>query len=267
MIGAPASLVLDLRLADGAGGGLHTRHVHAWFFAALRKVDEACASALHEGGRHKPFTLWGGRELPGRGPLVEHPGREWLRITVLDHKLAPLVECMLRAAQTVRLGESTYHIAACAAVAAEHPWAGVSSYDVLWAGREPPDRVRLSFLTPTAFAGRPAPTLFPVPRLVFTYLARAWNAHSGRTIAPDILEELLDRLREVGHGIRTAGPVSFGRYFLNGFVGECDYEVGASAREEIRHTLGVLTRFAFFSGVGLKTTMGMGQVVGEPGPF
>ncbi|MBI3490961.1 MAG: CRISPR system precrRNA processing endoribonuclease RAMP protein Cas6 [Acidobacteria bacterium] len=51
---------------------------------------------------------------------------------------------------------------------------------------------------------------------------------------------------------------------MRGFIGTCEYSVGPRAPEDVSRALHLLADFAFFCGVGLKTTMGMGQVLGEP---
>lgn len=107
--------------------------------------------------------------------------------------------------------------------------------------------------------------MFPIARLVFASLARSWNAHSGRPLPPAVEQELLAAVHEQAHAVATVtSPVVLGRYFVNGFVGNCKYGLGGRSSQEARRALNLLARYAFFSGVGLKRTMGMGQVIGEP---
>ncbi|MDP2662237.1 MAG: CRISPR system precrRNA processing endoribonuclease RAMP protein Cas6, partial [Dehalococcoidia bacterium] len=51
---------------------------------------------------------------------------------------------------------------------------------------------------------------------------------------------------------------SFGDYSETGFFGHAVYEC-PSASDEERRLINTLADFAFFAGVGAKTTMGMGQ--------
>jgi CRISPR-associated endoribonuclease Cas6 len=55
-------------------------------------------------------------------------------------------------------------------------------------------------------------------------------------------------------------PVRFSTHRLRGFVGECTYTANAND-ERARRVLHLLADFAFFAGVGMKRTMGMGQVI------
>ncbi|GFP33975.1 hypothetical protein HKBW3S42_02315 [Candidatus Hakubella thermalkaliphila] len=54
-------------------------------------------------------------------------------------------------------------------------------------------------------------------------------------------------------------PSQRGIYSLIGFQGKCKYTVLSNQNEMTRY-LNILADFAFFAGLGQKTTMGMGQV-------
>jgi CRISPR/Cas system CMR-associated protein Cmr1 (group 7 of RAMP superfamily) len=73
----------------------------------------------------------------------------------------------------------------------------------------------------------------------------------------------LATLREIDQNIRTSDRIPFGNHFRVGFLGRCDYALPPDASVDALRALRLLTAYAFFSGVGVKTTMGMGQVVGE----
>ncbi len=267
---APASILMELRRTAGPEVEIQGQEVHGWFFRTLQRLEPKTAAALHATGRRKPFTLWAGPPFcttpDGVFAAGDDPDACWLRVTVLDPAVAPLVDRALRLDREIRFGTTIFRILSATADAAAHPWAALASYDALsrdTAG-SPPVRVRLRFLTPTAFSGDAAPTLFPVARLVFTSLARSWNAHSGRPLPAAVEQDLLSRVHEQAHAVATPPPTVLGRYFVNGFVGDCEYGLGGNASIEARRALNLLTRYAFFCGVGLKRTMGMGQVIGEP---
>lgn len=244
--------------------------MHGWFFRTLQRIDAPRAAELHATGRRKPFTLWAGppfRVAPdGVFAVDDDPDACWLRVTVLDPTVSPLVERVLSLDREIRFGTTIFRVASATADAASHPMADCSSYGAVLSetSRHASGRVRFRFLTPTAFAGDAGPTLFPIARLVFTSLARSWKEHSGLPLAGEV--ELLERVHEQAHAVATPPPTVLGRYFINGFVGDCEYGLGRKTSIEARRALHLLTRYAFFSGVGLKTTMGMGQVIGEDVP-
>ena len=53
---------------------------------------------------------------------------------------------------------------------------------------------------------------------------------------------------------------NFGEYGQTGFVGNCEFRLHYDLPAPLRQHLQLLAAFALFSGVGLKTAMGMGQV-------
>jgi CRISPR-associated endoribonuclease Cas6 len=65
-------------------------------------------------------------------------------------------------------------------------------------------------------------------------------------------------IRVSGYRLKT-GLLDFGTYRELGFQGDVSYEIDARAPDELVKTIQALGDFAFFSGVGAKTTMGMGQ--------
>ena len=147
----------------------------------------------------------------------------------------------------------------------EHPWSRTSTFEELrarWRQGDVPGRVRLLFLSPTAFAGRDASTLFPLPALVFGSLVRRWNQHAPEPFAPSVRDSLLGTIREEAHELHTF-PIEFGTHRLKGFVGVCEYSAHQGAPAEVSRVVQTLADFAFYSGVGLTTTMGMGQVICE----
>lgn len=269
--GLAAVLVELAPLGDTRAEDIAGHHVHGWFFESLQGLDAARATDLHQAHRRKPFTLWAGRRFaldPGGITCDPTDRRVWLRITLLDPLLLPLVHRLLASRADVSFGGSVFRVSNIIADGRAHPWTAVSSYAELWSnsmtGPNPSGHVLFRFLTPTAFAGTEATVLFPLPHLVFTNLLRRWNAHSGHALEMRVQELLLRLVREEAHEIRSTPPQQFGRYFVRGFIGTCEYSVGPRAPDDVSRALRLLADFAFFSGVGLKTTMGMGQVLGEP---
>lgn len=114
--------------------------------------------------------------------------------------------------------------------------------------------------------------LLPLPQFVFLWLARRW-----RELAPSELIEVIQReqieryIAEDGmviddHMLQTH-RVQFNRHPQRGFLGTCTYRLrgpdtfdGLSSQLTIRQQLVLLSWLAFYTGVGYKTAMGMGQV-------
>jgi CRISPR-associated endoribonuclease Cas6 len=103
--------------------------------------------------------------------------------------------------------------------------------------------------------------VLPLPETVFGSLARSWNALAPAAFQMDrgALREYLDEhvvIKRIDD-LRTR-VLRHRRAFHVGFLGRVTY--GLMAEDEaVRAQLGALADFALYAGVGMKTTMGMGQ--------
>jgi CRISPR-associated endoribonuclease Cas6 len=266
-----ASLIFDLE-PDGPVEFIGD-HLHGWFIGLVKARDAALANRLHAPVRGKPFTLWAGPRFSLGQAGMSRDATDlgyWLRITSVDLTLTTLLARFATAPETrvVFLGRSRFKRVATFADADQHAWTGVATAKDLWAtnmaGPQRRGRVRLSFLSPTAFSrGRSSTTLLPIGQLVFRSLIKTWNENTVPTIDDALEAELLGVIQEEAHEIHSVSPLRFQDHKLKGFVGSCEYSCGRKSSEDARRLLHLLSDFAFFAGVGLKRTMGMGQVIGE----
>ena len=104
--------------------------------------------------------------------------------------------------------------------------------------------------------------VLPDPEVVFGSLVRSWNLLAPQGMGVDrervmayVGEQVVVKRIE---GLRTQ-MLRFRRALQVGFVGRVTYGLMGEDREA-RRQLDALSRLAFYSGVGMKTTMGMGQV-------
>ncbi|MBV9228200.1 MAG: CRISPR system precrRNA processing endoribonuclease RAMP protein Cas6 [Chloroflexi bacterium] len=116
------------------------------------------------------------------------------------------------------------------------------------------------------------PLMLPLPEFVFPNLLRRWE-----DVAPAELTHLVQRER-LEHSLQEDGViivdydlkphhVHFTTHLQRGFLGTCTYQLRgpwekttAEAPLTIRQQLYLLAQLAFYSGVGYKTAMGLGQV-------
>jgi len=267
-------LLLSLFLLLEAGGFRSLpptlgRAAHAGFLKLVERLDSGLAERLH-GVPEKPFTVFLFQRGEGRSGSRLSRG-PWLRITSLDESLSRL---LLKLAEdpdgigTLRLLSDEFKIIGVYRDPAEHPWAGGDSYAELydnWLVRAKeeglPRIVGLRFQSPTAFrmSGSGLSVPLPAPRLVFQSLLDKWNRFS-----PIHLELTLDEVeRHVGitrYALETR-MLDFGGYKQIGFVGDCWFFIDrrAEGEERLSRLINLLADFAFYAGIGRKTTMGMGQ--------
>lgn len=248
-------------------------HMHGWLLSdQVAPRDPELFDRLHAPVRGKPFTVWLGPRFalgPAGVSQEESESVHWLRVTSIDSRLSALLPEIASSAEVevVTLGTTQFRRLQVLENG-QHPWTGTLDPKELWsrwmAGPPPCGRVRLRFLSPTTFAkGRGSTTLFPVASLVFRSLLKTWNENVTPVIGVQAVAELLQAVQEESHDLHTVPPLRFQSHQLKGFVGVCEYSCGAKSSEESRRLLHLLADFAFFAGVGLKRTMGMGQVIGE----
>lgn len=246
---------------------------HAAFLRTVRESDPALADVLHLPNLPaRPFTvsplLGVGRARDGL--LRLSPQRDYfLRFTVLyppifDRFMARFLRGEGR--PVIRLGRALLLIKEILTTPGSHPWAGYTSWARLAAEARPHPEIVLEFTSPTAFSfgqkewGKKVVVL-PEPELVFGSLARSWNdlAPPQLWVDRDALKAYVEehvvvkRLDDLGTQM-----LHFRRSLQVGFVGQVTYGLMAQ-NEAARCQLNALAGLAFYAGVGMKTTMGMGQ--------
>lgn len=262
-MGLLMELCLDLRVRHSqefaAGGG---QRVNALFLDLVRGADGAMSSRLHDMKASKPYTvspLIGEMEPMGRGRLMLRPGKPYrLRFTMLDDELIDLWrEGLLPGLQgrILRLGEVDFKIieARDKIVHADDLYR-----ECIVSRKAPPRRVALAFMSPTAFRSGGYNALFPLPRLIWQSANRAWSEVSRVDFGDDI-HLLADGCVHASRFDLSTHILHFDRSRQLGVVGSCEYML-ATDDHDLRRALHLLARFCEYAGLGMKTTMGMGQV-------
>lgn len=272
----PALHALILRLTPSARVAVRAtigHQAHGAFLAAVREMDPALAEALHATGvRVRPFTVSPlfGVPPPREGLVTLMPSREYgLRLTLLDAALHErFMARFLRSDRrpVIRLGEAELLVREIRGTPGSHPWAGYSSWAELVQAAQPSSELTIEFASPTAFGfGQRAwgkkIVVLPQPELVFDSLARSWNALAPAPLAVDrealaayLAEDVVvKRLEHLATQMQH-----FGRAPQVGFMGRVTYGLMGPG-DSVRRQLDTLAALAFYAGVGMKTTMGMGQ--------
>ncbi len=275
----------------------HGRFVHGWVMDTIAAREPALAQALHTDrgdGTGQRFLVthlrnavtdeivWG--EIPRAAVAT-------LRLATIDATIADALRGILSDLDSpVRIGQAEFRLRAAAFIPSQHPRAALvdpAELLVHWATTEPvPTHLELHFLTPTTFHSAGQNILFPLPALLFGGLGRRWGIAATETHAavdgvdaPPLDWGLLTTIKEQtlvtrydlrtdmlqyrhhrsgdGRGdeeVRGAGPLSQQK----GFFGRCELEVPKDpAAARAAH---LLADFAYFAGVGYKSSMGMGEI-------
>lgn len=251
------SVELGLRVV--AGGNLRRAtgyHVYSFFLALMERAAPSLSALLHRDASTKPFTL------SPLSPEGGTSGRARLRLTFLqDEVFACFNRALLRpgAEMTFPLGEARVVCESVATTPEQSPYAAFTTFEALAESAAMGRRIALAFLSPTTFRSKgQRNTLLPEPSLVLGSLLNRWNAFAPPSASVQLRDSALRAVRLVGHRLGTQ-LLGFDGYREAGFVGYATYEVEDSLPTDEVRVLQALGDFAFFSGVGAKTTMGMGQ--------
>ncbi|MCP4425562.1 MAG: CRISPR-associated endoribonuclease Cas6, partial [Chloroflexi bacterium] len=249
---------------------------HAAFLNILRQVDPIVSEAIHELHGRKPFTVspLEGFGKPYKGQLQLKAGQEgWLRVTLLDPALfQTFISYFLQGTNrpAIRLENHTFQISEILSTPGSHSLAGFDSLIDLsrrWrhtdVNGKPYRKIPLHFRTPTAFSMRNAPIrymhILPDPPLVFGQLADYWDRLIGSATREAVRVFCAERVVAARYNIETH-MYQYRRSKQVGFIGRVTFEVlDKEAIEMIQH-LNCLADLAFYTGIGSKTTQGMGQV-------
>lgn len=263
------SILLTLRAEQNTTLPAHLgRANYAATLAALQALDPALGPAVHDGEGPKPLTCSG--LLPARGYRGEVSIAAGEQYAVRISGLTPLVGQALEAAllhtppATWVLADHPFAVVDACCDAARDGRSGRTTYEALAAAQllqpgSPPRRVSLAFHSPTSFQSRGMHVPVPLPNLVFGSLVDRWNAFSPVTLSPEVRrfgEEMvaLSNFRlESEVVLQKSGAPQIGS------VGRATYTALGGDRYWLA-TMQMLADFALYSGVGVKTTTGMGQV-------
>lgn len=248
------SPLANLSLPGNGGEALH-----GLLLAIIGRRAPDWADRLHGLKGPKPFSISpletcqrrDGRSLLAVGQAVSFHA-VFLDTDLLGQAMAALHEARLEN-KTVPLGRATVVIGG---VERDLNPPVVSFHDLL-AGAGDARKILLEFLSPTAFKVGDHSFPFPLSELVFASLLRHWAAVSPVAMPPG-LDALMPSIMVARHELRTE-LLQFHKFKAIGFTGTVVYELPDEMPDPAVRALNCLADFAFYSGVGWKTTMGMGQ--------
>ncbi|MEH2126522.1 CRISPR-associated endoribonuclease Cas6 [Nostoc sp.] len=270
----PHSLVLNLLPQSPIPPQYLTgRHLHALFLTLVSSVDSTLGDRLHDSTADKAFTL---SPLQTNSPLLKG-GRGgsklqyshqqpipagtpcWWRISLLDDTLFGKLTQLwlnLNPNRPWHLGPADLYITSIQGTPQSiQPWANAITYAQLY--EEASDRnssINLSFSTPTAFRQGQYDTTLPTRESVFNSLLSRWNKYSGIEFTQIAIESIFPSFVNIHTEILADSRSKF-----IGILGEVTYKIlGAVEPIQIKQ-INALADFALYTGVGRKTTMGMGM--------
>lgn len=264
------SLVLTLAPSEPLTMPAHLgRASYALLMRLIDAHDPTLAQTLHDTDGRKPFTcstLIGGRRTAKRQRTYTPDQPAWLRFTGLTAAVsAHLLRLADHPPAAVELDGRHFTLLSATLDPAVHPWANATTYDTLASpyllAKHPPDfRISLNFASPTAFRQKGISHPVPMGNWVFGSLVDRWNQFSPVQIPPETRRyadecvvlsyyRLHTRAVPLKEGLTQMGCVGLGRYAL------------LNKDRFWASLLNLLSYYAFYSGVGYQTTVGLGQTI------
>lgn len=253
--------------------------LHGLFYELLQKASAAKGDEVHSVEGLKPFsTALLLSERQRRAEFIRAGEELKIRFTFLDDSLYPLLARYFLSTpdlslELVRTELTVTRILSTPQSGEE--WAGCATFEELYANASDSEKqFSFHFAAPTFFkrGGGPAyPDLLvplPLPDLVFGSLLRNWNQFAPTAfVEVNLMKEICSHHLEMTHHrissqlARLIFPRDDGTYRTTtfpGFVGSCSFRLVELHDQSIIQTLNALADFAFYAGVGAKTTMGCG---------
>ncbi len=246
------SLVVELAAAErGKFSPTLSRALHALVLRWLHLGSPEVAEFVHN-TQTSPIGI--SRLLGNRRPKGTQPGDIfYFRISLLDGNLiAPLLKGLeQQERQPVILAKFPFIIRNIYTLPGTHTLVEATNYGAISKNSNSTD-IQLTFFSPTSFKQLQNIQTFPLPELVFNSLHRRWNHFAPNEYKFPSVEwmGLVSAYELKTHALRMEGGAEIG---AQGWV---RYRF---RDEEQAKIASVLAHFAFFSGVGRKTSMGMGQ--------
>lgn len=241
---------------------------YAATLALLQQLDPALGPALHDGNGPKPLTCSDLLNARGQHDQLQIRAGEayYVRLTGLTPLASQALEAALLATPPVTwtIAHHAFTVSRVACDPDSEPWSGRTTYETLAAAQllqanSLPRKVSLVFQSPTAFQSKGMHIPVPLPNLVFGSLVDRWNTFSPVTLSPEVRRFGEEMVALSNYRLESqVVPQKDGSPLIGG-VGRATYTALGGDRYWLA-TMQMLADFALFSGVGVKTTIGMGQV-------
>lgn len=255
----PVTAIMNIRPLQGGRAPRSFRALfHPLFLDLISRVDAGLGGAIHGSGGMAPFSLSPIRgELHG-GDRISPNTDYWVRIAMLDGATENVFLKSLEKGlwnepflladipflmEDVILGEHQ-----------DHAWSGRKTYRELLEDTSGTTKIAIQLASPTAFKRGDLHYPLPEPGLLLHNLVRRWDLFSPMPfpvkIDPGKVSFSYMRIQTQPYPLRKGGTVL-------GCIGKLTFLIDAKEKEAASY--GTLLRFAFFSGIGVKTAQGMGM--------
>lgn len=270
----PHSVVINFTpIANIPVGYSSGKHLHALFLNLVNSVDQELAEYFHDSQTNKSFTVsplqinfhhkkdnfllqWQHYKSIKSGTSC------WFRVTLLDDSLFGKLTKLwlnLNPQKPFHLGSANLLITSVLVTPDSHSWANACSYNQIYEEASDSERIiRFNFATPIAFRQGKCDRFLPTVDLVFSSLLRRWKKHSNIEFDEVDFSCLFPSFFDINTEIISDKKSKF-----IGCVGKISYKIFSQVEPLQIKQINALANYAFYCGLGRKTTMGFGMVKRE----
>lgn len=256
----PVTAIINLRaLTKGELPRSFHCLMHPVFLERISRTDERMGQVLHDAGIMPSFSI---------SPIMnigQHPGivkyiieneNYWVRIGILTEELEDLLFLSMERGMwrdPIQLEKHVFEIEKIILGTMEGlPWGGRNSYSEMIRNSLTCRKISFFITSPVSFKKGDLHYPLPEPVLLFRNLLRRWNQFSEITLSDDFDFENVSfahfDLKTHSFALRKGGTV-------RGFTGKLTFIF----QDQISQLCHVLLQYAFYAGIGVKTTQGMGM--------
>jgi len=244
----PISLVLKFHTKDIIKNNI-SKQFHGFLFNHLRDINSSLSCEIHNSDI-KPFSI---------SPVMEDENNGlWIKISLLTDELIlnmlPFFENCI--GNQYHIGKYNIIIDKILYFSNDNDWISANEYsDII--DMPISNRLKFEFLTPTTFKQGNHLVPMPIPKLIFQNILKKWNTFSPYKITDFDLETLEESILILGYNIKTQ-KLEFNNFSSIGFVGNITFSISDYTDKNLIKAINILSNYAIYSGVGYKSTMGMG---------
>ena len=251
----PSKVVLCLKLERPLKGEeIKPDTLHGLFFNLLGGELAEKFHTLY--GNMKPYSLNCKEMFSGDPKKVLH-----LEINLLEDKLLPQLLSGVILGDKKNLFLGNVKIADFSILPVREGY--ISTYQSLVEEVSSSPKWVVRFLNPTTFRRNDIDLPFPLPELVFKSLLKRWNTFSPIPIGVD-LRPLYNLLKVSKFSLKSQKVVFSNGGKLTAFRGYAVFDLSKVGKGEALKWFSILLKFSNWSGIGRKTTMGLGKVFAKP---
>ncbi len=263
------SFIIKIRTPEDIFLPPYTGHfIYALFLDIVNKANPNLAKKLYEPNEVKPFTvspLIGRFKSHNDSVMLSKEDDFYIRITIMDSSLfSPVISVLLDSSfRNVVIGGHQFDVLKIIVTPQDHRYASFETLDTLWNHASSESRIiSLDFLTPTTFKSGDSNSFLPLPEKVFKSIEKKFLIFAHGFMKKDVKDEdmFAKGIRIVRFDNLSTNVIELKQGKQIGFTGRVYYQIKAKDRPIIKY-INALAGFAKYSGVGAKTTLGLGQVI------